>query len=91
MTNGSIFETAFRYYIYTWRSMKLSLSFVLKVSLAILGSIFASGKVAFSQVTPDSTDINTQVNQNGNVAEITGGQTKGGNLFHSFQDFSVPI
>ena len=45
---------------------------------------------ASAQVTPDASNINTQVNQNGGVAEITGGQTRGGNLFHSFQDFSVP-
>lgn len=42
-----------------------------------------------AQVTPDNT-VDTTVNQNGNVAEITGGQTRGDNLFHSFQDFSVP-
>ena len=70
--------------------MKLDLSSVIRVSLAILGSVLAGGKVALSQVTPDNTNINTQVNQNGSVAEITGGQTRGSNLFHSFQDFSVP-
>ena len=41
-----------------------------------------------AQVTSDGT-VNTQVNQNGNVSEITGGETRGDNLFHSFQDFSV--
>ena len=45
--------------------------------------------VTLAQVTTDGT-VNTQVNQNGNSAEITGGETRGGNLFHSFQDFSVP-
>jgi len=44
--------------------------------------------VTLAQVTTDGT-VNTQVNQNGNSAEITGGETRGGNLFHSFQDFSV--
>ncbi|MDJ0593968.1 MAG: hypothetical protein QNJ72_28985 [Pleurocapsa sp. MO_226.B13] len=38
---------------------------------------------------PDGT-VNTQVNTNGNVAEITGGEIRGSNLFHRFQDFSVP-
>ncbi len=70
--------------------MKLTLSSIFKISVLILGSICASGKFAIAQVTPDASSINTQVNQNGNVAEITGGQTRGGNLFHSFQDFSVP-
>ena len=41
-----------------------------------------------AQVTSDDT-VNTQVDRDGNVAEITGGETRGSNLFHSFQDFSV--
>ncbi|NJL51655.1 MAG: filamentous hemagglutinin N-terminal domain-containing protein [Hydrococcus sp. SU_1_0] len=41
-----------------------------------------------AQVTADET-VNTEVNTNGNTAEITGGETRGDNLFHSFQDFSV--
>lgn len=48
-----------------------------------------SGNIAKAQVTPDNT-VDTNVNQNGNVSEITGGQTREDNLFHSFQDFSVP-
>jgi filamentous hemagglutinin family protein len=42
-----------------------------------------------AQVSSDET-VNTQVTENGNTAEITGGETRGDNLFHSFQDFSVP-
>ena len=52
--------------------------------------MLAGGAIAIAQVTPDNTSIDTQVNQNGNVAKITGGQTRGGNLFHSFSNFSVP-
>ena len=59
----------------------------LSLSLYTIGCLYAS--TAQAQVTSDGT-VNTQVNQNGNVAEITGGETRGGNLFHSFQDFSVP-
>ncbi len=58
----------------------------LQLGLASLGCLYASPILA--QITSDGT-VNTQVNQNGNVAKITGGQTRGGNLFHSFQDFSV--
>ncbi|MGL5074740.1 MAG: filamentous hemagglutinin N-terminal domain-containing protein, partial [Waterburya sp.] len=47
-----------------------------------------SSDISLAQVTSDGT-VNTQVNQNGNVAEITGGETREDNLFHSFQDFSV--
>ena len=45
--------------------------------------------MAIAQVTSDGT-VNTQVTTDDNVAEITGGETRGDNLFHSFQDFSVP-
>ena len=41
-----------------------------------------------AQVTTDGT-VNTQINQRGNLAEITGGETKDSNLFHSFEDFSI--
>lgn len=44
--------------------------------------------ITLAQVTSDGT-VNTQVNQNGNVSEITGGETREGNLFHSFREFSV--
>ncbi|BAZ46440.1 filamentous hemagglutinin family outer membrane protein [Chondrocystis sp. NIES-4102] len=64
-------------------------SSVLQIFLYILGSLFLSRGYAIAQVTPDGT-VNTQVTQNGNVAEITGGETRGNNLFHSFNDFSIP-
>ena len=75
-----------------------SLSSLLKISTFAVACLFSSpraifaqqlGLVAQAQVTPDGT-INTTVNQNGNISEITGGRTEGGNLFHSFQEFSVP-
>ena len=59
----------------------------LQLSLGMVVCLLTSPTLA--QVTSDGT-VNTQVNQNGNVAEITGGETRGDNLFHSFQDFSVP-
>ena len=62
---------------------------LLQVCLYTLGFSFASSQISLAQVTSDNT-LNTEVNQNGNVAEITGGETRAGNLFHSFQDFSVP-
>ncbi len=66
--------------------MQKALSPLLQIGLCTLGCLYASSTQA--QVTSDGT-VNTQVNQNGNVAEITGGETRGSNLFHSFQDFSV--
>jgi filamentous hemagglutinin family protein len=58
------------------------------LSLCILGYLCAINNPASAQIASDDT-VNTQVTENGNTAEITGGETRGDNLFHSFQDFSV--
>jgi filamentous hemagglutinin family protein len=68
--------------------MKLSFSALFSLGISTLGSLFVTGDITLAQVTSDGT-VNTQVNQNGNVSEITGGETRGSNLFHSFQEFSV--
>jgi filamentous hemagglutinin family protein len=74
------------------QSMKITvvkvISPLLQISFYILVCLFSTTKISLAQVTSDGT-VNTQVTQNGNVSEITGGETRGGNLFHSFQDFSV--
>jgi filamentous hemagglutinin family protein len=64
------------------------LSLLLQITLFALGCLLYASKISLAQVTSDGT-VNTQVNQNGNVSEITGGERAGDNLFHSFQDFSV--
>lgn len=44
-----------------------------------------------SQIVPDRTlQNNSQVQVNGEMLEITGGTETGTNLFHSFEQFSVP-
>jgi filamentous hemagglutinin family protein len=68
--------------------MKLSFSALFGLGISTLGSLFVNGDVTLAQVTSDGT-VNTEVDQNGNVSEITGGETRGSNLFHSFQEFSV--
>ena len=69
--------------------MKKALFFPLQVSLCTVSYLYASSSITHAQVTSDGT-VDTQVTQDGNVAEITGGETRGSDLFHSFQDFSVP-
>ncbi|MEM8723154.1 MAG: filamentous hemagglutinin N-terminal domain-containing protein [Cyanobacteria bacterium P01_G01_bin.39] len=69
--------------------MSKALSSLLRICFYTLGLSLANTQISLAQVTSDNT-VNTQVNQNGNIAEITGGETRGANLFHSFGDFSVP-
>ncbi|MFB2897264.1 filamentous hemagglutinin N-terminal domain-containing protein, partial [Aerosakkonemataceae cyanobacterium BLCC-F50] len=42
-----------------------------------------------AQIIPDGT-VNTTVTPNGNINVIEGGSRAGTNLFHSFQEFSIP-
>ncbi len=68
--------------------MKQGLSLLLSLVYCTLSqNIFL--KSATAQVTPDRT-TNTTVNVNGNDFTINQGDRAGGNLFHSFSDFSVP-
>ncbi|MEM6613994.1 MAG: filamentous hemagglutinin N-terminal domain-containing protein [Cyanobacteria bacterium P01_C01_bin.72] len=60
---------------------------LLQASLCI--ALISLAYPAQGQITPDGS-LSTKVGQQGNVSEITGGEQAGGNLFHSFQDFSVP-
>ena len=54
-----------------------------------LGAIFCWSNSAIAQVTADGT-LNTTVSQSGNHFTITNGSAADSNLFHSFQQFSVP-
>ncbi|MEH2361958.1 S-layer family protein [Nostoc sp.] len=59
------------------------------LSSALLPVILLWSRGAIAQVTSDGT-TNTIVNQSGNNFTILNGIEKGNNLFHSFNNFSVP-
>ncbi len=68
--------------------MKKRLSLLLSLGYCTLSQgIFLPSATA--QVTPDGTTSNT-VDVSGNDFTINQGDRAGSNLFHSFQDFSVP-
>jgi filamentous hemagglutinin family protein len=67
--------------------MKLNLP-LFGFGIVTFGCLVATSEITLAQVTPDGT-VNTEVNQSGNVSEITGGETRGSNLFHSFREFSI--
>ncbi|MEB3283306.1 MAG: filamentous hemagglutinin N-terminal domain-containing protein [Lyngbya sp.] len=59
-------------------------------SLTILPILGIFSSVATAQIIPDQTlPNNTTVTPEGNIFRVEGGTQAGGNLFHSFQDFSI--
>jgi filamentous hemagglutinin family protein len=56
-----------------------------------MGVSVLSGNCAIAQISSDGTlPINSNVTQDSNTFNITGGTQAGSNLFHSFKEFSVP-
>jgi filamentous hemagglutinin family protein len=61
------------------------------LGIAISGAFSVWANCALAQITPDSTlPSNSRVIPSGNINLIEGGTQSGSNLFHSFQQFSVP-
>ena len=61
------------------------------LGIAICGSSIWSPNCAFAEIIPDGTlPNNSSVKLEGNNSIIEGGTQAGGNLFHSFREFSVP-
>ncbi|WP_414582467.1 filamentous hemagglutinin N-terminal domain-containing protein [Scytonema sp. PCC 10023] len=61
------------------------------LGIVICGAIAFAGNSSLAQITPDSTlPNNSNVTLDSGTFNITGGTQAGANLFHSFQQFSVP-
>jgi filamentous hemagglutinin family protein len=62
---------------------------ILRAYIATVGYIWLISGAEAQQVVPDGT-LNTIVTRSGDTFTIDNGTTSGGNLFHSFQEFSIP-
>ena len=69
--------------------MQKAFSPLLKIGISAFSYLWATSNIVSAQVTPDGT-TNTVVNSDGSNFNIGQGDRAGNNLFHSFDNFSVP-
>lgn len=61
------------------------------VTVGVIGVVFSCMNTAVAQIIPDTTlPQNSRVTNIDNIINIDNGTQSGSNLFHSFQNFSVP-
>ncbi|MGA9382656.1 MAG: filamentous hemagglutinin N-terminal domain-containing protein, partial [Phormidium sp.] len=71
--------------------MKQQLDRSLYLAITLSSLCVFHPNVTTAQIIPDTTLPNNSIAiPSGNSIRIEGGTTSGGNLFHSFQDFSIP-
>ncbi len=71
------------------RAMRMNRSIGQICLLATLSSALGLSPVQAQSISADGT-LNTVVSRSGNAFSITNGTAAGRNLFHSFQEFSIP-
>ena len=68
-----------------------SLLFLMQYPLLVCLGLVVFQAGAIAQIIPDATLPNpSATSRTGQTTQITGGTTRGNNLFHSFQQFSIP-
>ncbi|MEO0771395.1 MAG: filamentous hemagglutinin N-terminal domain-containing protein, partial [Cyanobacteria bacterium J06649_4] len=73
-----------------WHETPSRLAGILPIGAVVLASSLLSGQALAQSVTSDASGLTTVTPGGGGTFSITGGSPSGTNLFHSFDEFSIP-